>query len=142
MRVDNRALALALLRWTLGFNLVGHGLNRLGHLGEFAKGMANDFSHTFLPSAAVLAFGFVLPFFEPLVGVLLVTGLFTRVTLLAGGLSMVALSFGTALLGRWDILTQQLVYAVVYFLLISGLNSDMLRFASPATLPPVSQLPT
>lgn len=44
-------------------------------------------------------------------------GFFTRGALILGALSMVALSFGTALLGHWDILTQQLVYAVVYFFL-------------------------
>ena len=40
---------------------------------------------------------------------------------------MVALSFGTALIGHWDVLTQQLVYGVVYFLLLTGLEQDSLR---------------
>jgi thiosulfate dehydrogenase (quinone) large subunit len=128
MRLDERALAQALLRWTLGFNLVGHGLNRLGHPRQFADGMANDFAHTFLPRALVLAIGWMLPFLEPLIGALLVTGFLTRWALLVGALSVVALSFGTALLGRWEVLTEQLVYAVVYFLLLSRLEYDRYRF--------------
>jgi thiosulfate dehydrogenase [quinone] large subunit len=127
MKFTHRALAQALLRWTLGVNLLGHGLNRIGHLHQFAEEMANDFAHTFLPRALVLAFGLVLPFFEPLVGALLVTGLWARWALVAGALSLLPLSFGTALLGRWDVLTQQVVYAVVYFLLLSGLEHDTLR---------------
>jgi thiosulfate dehydrogenase (quinone) large subunit len=127
MKLTNRALAQALLRWTLGFNLIGHGLNRIGHLHQFADGMASDFARTFLPRLLVLAFGLVLPFFELLVGALLVIGLWARWALVAGALSLIPLSFGTALLGRWDVLTQQVVYAVVYFLLLAGLERDTLR---------------
>jgi thiosulfate dehydrogenase (quinone) large subunit len=130
MRTSNRALAQALLRWTLGFNLLGHGLNRIGHPVRFAEGMANEFAHTSLPRFLVLALGFLLPFLEPLLGVLLLSGFFVRWALLAGAALMVVLSFGTALIGRWDVLTQQLVYAVVYFLLIAGLEHDSLRFST------------
>ena len=127
MTTTNRALALALLRWTLGFNLLGHGLNRLGHPLRFAEGMANDFAHTFL-RFLVLTFACTLPFLEPLLGALLLSGFFVRWALLVGAVVMMALSFGTALIGHWDVLTQQLVYAVVYFLLLSGLEHDSLRF--------------
>jgi thiosulfate dehydrogenase (quinone) large subunit len=135
VKISDRALAQALLRWTLGFNLIGHGLNRIGHPRQFAEGMANDFAHTSLPRPLVVAFGLVLPFFEPLIGALLVTGFLARWALLLGALSMIALSFGTALIGHWDVLTQQLVYAVVYFLLISGLEHDTFRPSSRAVQP-------
>lgn len=130
MKTTNRALALALLRWTLGFNLLGHGLNRLGHPVQFAEAMANEFAHTFLPHPLVLAFAFLLPFLEPLLGVLLLSGFFVRWALVAGALLMAALGFGTALAGHWDVLTQQLVYAVAYFLLLTGLEHDSLRFST------------
>jgi thiosulfate dehydrogenase [quinone] large subunit len=136
MKLTNRALAQALLRWTLGFNLIGHGLHRMGHPQQFAEGMANDFAPTFLPRLLVLALGLVLPFFEPLVGALLLTGFCTRWALVAGALSLLPLSFGTALLGRWDVLTQQVVYAVVYFLLLSGLEHDTLRPSLASGQPP------
>jgi thiosulfate dehydrogenase (quinone) large subunit len=134
LKATDRALAQALLRWTLGFNLLGHGLNRIGHARQFAEGMANDFAHTFLPRPLVLTLGLALPVVEPLIGALLVSGLFVRWALLAGALLLVPLSFGTALLGRWEVLTQQLVYAAVYFLLLSGLAQDRLRV--PAQHPP------
>jgi hypothetical protein len=50
-------------------------------------------------------------------------------------LSMVALSFGTALIGRWDVLTQRLVCSVVHFLLLSGFAYDTLRLSSHAIQP-------
>ena len=130
VKTTNRSLAQALLRWTLGFNLLGHGLNRIGHPQRFAEGMASDFAHTLLPRPVVLAFAFLLPFLEALLGALLLSGFFVRWALLAGALLVVALSFGTALIGHWDVLTQQLVYAVVYFLLIVGLEHDGLRFST------------
>ena len=90
VKTTNRSLAQALLRWTLGFNLLGHGLNRIGHPQRFAEGMASDFAHTLLPRPVVLAFAFLLPFLEALLGALLLSGFFVRWALLAGALLVVA----------------------------------------------------
>ena len=117
--MDDRAVARALLRLTLGINLIVHGLVRVPKLTAFADGMARDFQPTILPSALVHAFGLVLPFAEAAVGALIAVGLFQRIALAAGALMLVALVFGTALLQRWDTLTQQMVYALLYAALIA-----------------------
>jgi thiosulfate dehydrogenase (quinone) large subunit len=122
--MDDRALARALLRLTLGINLIVHGLVRVPKLAAFAAGMERDFQPTILPSALIHAFGLVLPFAEAAVGALIMIGLFQRAALVAGALMIAALVFGTALLQRWDTLTQQMVYALIYSTLIATRSWD------------------
>jgi thiosulfate dehydrogenase [quinone] large subunit len=121
---DDRALARALLRLTMGINLIVHGLVRVPRLSEFAGGMAREFAPTILPTGLVHAFGLLLPFVEVLVGGLVVVGLFQRAALVLGALSMAALVLGTALLQHWDILTQQIVYAFIYAALLATRSWD------------------
>ena len=122
--MDDRALGRALLRLTLGINLVVHGLVRVPKLSAFAAGMARDFQPTILPRGLVRAFALALPFAEAAVGALITVGLFQRAALAAGVLMIAALVFGTALLQRWDTLTQQMVYALIYAALIATLSWD------------------
>lgn len=136
--MDDRALARALLRVTLGINLVVHGLVRVPRLTAFAEGMARDFQPTILPSGLVYLFGLALPFAEAAVGVLIAVGLFQRAALAAGAVMIAVLVFGTALLQRWDTLTQQMIYALVYAALIATRSWDRwsLDAARPASRPP------
>ena len=123
----DRQLAFAVLRLTLGVNLLMHGLVRLPTLSGFASGLVDGFAETLLPAALVRAFAFALPPLEALVGLLLVLGLFTRWALVGGGLLMAALVFGTALRQQWDTLGLQMIYALAYFLL--QFNAGYNRFA-------------
>jgi thiosulfate dehydrogenase [quinone] large subunit len=122
--MDDRALARALLRVTLGINLLVHGLARVPRLAAFASAMAGDFGPTFLPSQIVYGFALALPFVEAVLGALIAVGLWQRSALAAGALLMLALIFGTALLQRWDTLTQQMVYSLIYAALIATLSWD------------------
>jgi thiosulfate dehydrogenase [quinone] large subunit len=122
--MDDRALARALLRVTLGMNLVVHGLVRVPKLAAFAGAMARDFGPTFLPSQIVYGYALALPFLEAVLGALIAAGLWQRSALVAGALLMLGLVFGTALLQRWDTLTQQMVYSLIYAALIATLSWD------------------
>jgi len=124
MMERDRSLARALSRISLGINLLMHGLVRLPSLGGFAQGMARDFSATMLPAALVHGFAVVLPFVELTIGALLVVGLWQRAVLSAGILLMVALVIGTALLQRWDTLTQQMIYVLLYAALLATRSWD------------------
>ena len=95
----DRRLAYLLLRLTLGLNILLHGAVRLPALGAFAEGMVRQLTDTPLPAVAVRLFGLVLPFLEAAIGLLLTIGLWTRRALVAGGLLVAALVFGTALRG-------------------------------------------
>lgn len=124
MMEGDRALARALLRLSLGINLLMHGFVRLPKLGGFAQGMVRDFSATMLPAALVHGFAAVLPFAELAIGALLVVGLWQRAVLSAGIVMMIALLIGTALLQRWDTLTQQMIYVLLYAALLATRSWD------------------
>jgi thiosulfate dehydrogenase (quinone) large subunit len=97
----DRQLAYAILRLTLGVNILLHGLVRLPQLASFADGLVQAFAKRLLPSQVVRLFAFVLPFAETLVGLLLTLGLWTRLALVGGGLLIIAPVFGTALRSDW-----------------------------------------
>jgi thiosulfate dehydrogenase [quinone] large subunit len=114
------ALAHGVLRLTLGVNIALHGLTRLGSgVGAFALATVAQFSGTPLPPGLVRLFATALPVVESTLGLLVLVGLWTRFALVAGGLLMTALVFGTALRSDWTTLGIQMVYAVVYFLLLA-----------------------
>jgi thiosulfate dehydrogenase [quinone] large subunit len=102
------------LRLFVGVNIGTHGLVRIGHVDRFASELARQFSGTWLPAPLVQAFGWVVPPAELLIGLLLVVGLALRPALIAGGLLMVALTFGICLRQQWEIAGAQLLYALAY----------------------------
>ena len=72
-------MAYVLLRVAMGVDFLGHGTIRLLHGNvAFAQGMVKQMTETPLPSAFVYGFGWILPFVEFAIGVLLVAGLWTR----------------------------------------------------------------
>jgi uncharacterized membrane protein YphA (DoxX/SURF4 family) len=140
----DRRLAYLLLRLTLGINILLHGAVRLPALGAFAAGMVQQFADTPLPAMAVRLFGLVLPFMETAIGLLLIVGLWTRWTLVAGGLLIVALVFGTALRSDWETLGIQMLYAIIYYLLLAARTYnyfalDTLRTKRPGPLTTASE---
>jgi thiosulfate dehydrogenase (quinone) large subunit len=115
----DRKLAYAMLRFTLGLDILIHGLVRLPHLSAFADATAKLFVQTPLPEFAVRLFALGLVFVETAVGLLVILGLWTRWALLLGALTMAALVFGTALRSDWDTLAIQMLYALIYAVLIA-----------------------
>lgn len=116
--MTDKRLAWHALRLTLGLNILLHGLTRLPTLSAFAAGMAKQFSDTPLPEPLVVAFGYVLPVLEAVLGTALLSGKKARYSLLAGMALMAVLQFGTALRSDWATLSLQLGYSVVYFILL------------------------
>ncbi|MGC2059251.1 MAG: DoxX family protein [Candidatus Sulfotelmatobacter sp.] len=122
-RPDDRSLAYALLRVTLGLNIFMHGTSRLlAGVGSFVTGMTKMFQNTLLPTAVVVPFGYALPWLEAVLGILIIIGLRTREALVSGALLMLALTFGTALRQDWDVAGIQLLYSAVYAALIAALR--------------------
>ena len=64
------------------------------------------------------AFAAVIPIWEPVVGLLLVLGLWTRWALAAGALLIALLTLGTALRADYTVLSEQLIYALHFFVLL------------------------
>ena len=115
----DRALGCLLLRMILGLNIALHGITRvfIGSLGTFVGNTVKQFEKTVLPVWQVQAFATVIPFAEIAIGVMLLLGLKTRWTLIAGMLLMAGLVFGTAMRSDWTLLELQMFYVLLYFVL-------------------------
>ncbi len=127
MKLNNRQLAYALLRIALGVNFAGHGLIRI-HNGAaaFAQTTAEHLAKSPLPQSLIYAFSYAIPFIEAILGLTLILGVFTRVSLIAGALFMMALTIGVTSNQQWDLASQQLLYSLVFFLLLFLLEHNQL----------------
>ena len=114
----HREAAYALLRVTLGVIFLFYGVGKfMGGIGNFAGGMNQRFSGK-LPSALVLPFAYTLPFMEVTFGALILLGLFNSIALVLSGLLLLALTFGTVMLGDAPTVAHNLQYALVNFVLL------------------------
>jgi thiosulfate dehydrogenase [quinone] large subunit len=129
---NHREAAYALLRVTLGVIFLFYGIGKfMGGIGNFAGGMNQRFSGK-LPSVLVLPFAYALPFMEVLFGALILLGLFTSIALVLSGLLLLALTFGTVMLGDAPTVAHNLQYALVNFVLLwyaddNGYSVDRFR---------------
>ena len=123
----NKWIAYALMRVALGINFFGHGFFRiLTGVGAFAVGMAQGLAKGPLPSNLCLDFGYCIPWIELLLGILLITGLFTRQALAAGALFMIVLTFGTTSVQNWNGAGGQLNYSFIFFAMLWLADADSL----------------
>jgi thiosulfate dehydrogenase [quinone] large subunit len=99
----DRWLAYAVFRFTLGINILVHGVDRVFGVGArgFAAKTSSEFAGTALPHFLVFSFLVFLPFAEAVLGALIIFGLLTRWTLTLGALLIAVLVFGTALRSDW-----------------------------------------
>ena len=112
-------VAYALLRAVTGTNLLMHGASRLiGGQSLFAAHLTEQFAHSPLPQWSVRAFGTVLPAVEGVVGLLLLIGWRTRTALIAASLLMTVLTFGSSLVQDWSAAGTQLMYALIFSVLM------------------------
>jgi thiosulfate dehydrogenase [quinone] large subunit len=110
----DETLAYALLRVTVGLNFMMHGVSRLlAGPALFTEKLVTQFAHSPLPGWSVQAFASALPFVEGILGLLLLLGLRTKWVLVALGLVMLTLTFGTTLLQDWSGAGAQLLYEFV-----------------------------
>ena len=117
----DRQLAYLIFRLTLGVNILIHGVTRIfGGATAFASHTEAQFTNTPLPPGLVHTFLLAVPFIEVLLGALITIGLFTRWVLALGGLLIVVLVLGTALRSDWTTVGVQMIYAIVYYLLLAN----------------------
>lgn len=109
-------LALAMLFLTAGLGkFIGPGPT------HFMEALARDFQGTFLPLFLVRPFAYMLPFLETALGLFLLAGLYRRTALIGTALLLIALSFGKAILGDFQIVAQNFIflYGTVWTLLFA-----------------------
>lgn len=130
---STKALAYALLRVAFGVNFAGHGFVRiLNGVGSFANTTADHLAKSMLPRGLVMGFGYAIPFVEAALGLALIFGILTRVSLVCGALFMMALTIGVTSNQQWDIAGQQLLYSLVFFVLLY--HSDLNAYSLDAVL--------
>jgi thiosulfate dehydrogenase (quinone) large subunit len=115
-----RELAYLLLRLTLGVNILMHGLARiLSGLSPFAVEVMKQFASTPMPPPLVHAFAIALPWSELFLGIAILFGLWTIPALALGALEIILLTFGIALTQNWSVAAIQMIYAIVYAILLA-----------------------
>jgi thiosulfate dehydrogenase [quinone] large subunit len=109
----------ALLRVALGLNICLHGVVRwAAGLRDFAESLLPMFQKTPLPAWSVYSFGCVLPIVEALVGFCVLFGFQTKRALSSGFVLMLVLTFVSTLRQDWPTVGIQLMYSLVYSLLL------------------------
>jgi|SRR5271156_1847842 len=116
--MNDKSLAYALLRITFGVNLAVHGLIRIHNgVGAFAAATAQHLAKSPLPHSLAFGFSYAIPFLEAILGLTLILGVFTRISFVCA-VFMMALTIGITSNQQCDIANQQLLYSVVFFLLL------------------------
>ena len=125
-QASDTVIAYTILRLSFGANIMLHGLSRiLNGRPAFLAYLTHYFEHAHLiPSSMLPAFGAVLPWVETTLGLLLMLGLFSRFTLIAGALVMTALVFGTNLAQDWLVSGLQLIYCFLYYYLLVHISEN------------------
>jgi thiosulfate dehydrogenase [quinone] large subunit len=116
----DKQLAYALLRLILGMNIAVHGLSRIyTGVKPFAEGMVPLFAKTPLPPASVYFYAASLPFAEAIIGLFVLFGVASRYAYVAGSLVILSLTFGSTLRQDWESAGLQLIYALLYAILLA-----------------------
>jgi len=120
----NRRIAYLLLRLAVGCSLFGHGLVRIPIVGSFHEHVTREFATSIVPGILVSAVAYALPFVECCTGALLILGLFTRVALVVGTLTMTVFIFGSTTVQNWSVIGEQLIHAAILAALIAALQHN------------------
>ena len=115
-----RALGYFILRLSLGVDMLMHYVVRTwGISKDFVPVTEKMFEGNLLPMSWVHVFLTVLPYFEGLLGILLILGLLSRWAITAEGLLVTVLLFGTALRSDWTVVSHQMIYLLFVFILLA-----------------------
>lgn len=109
-----KSQAYLLARLPIGMSFLGHGLVRIPKISAFAEEMANNFADTLLPHILVLTFGYIHPFVELILGILLLGGIAMRKSSAFGVILMCILIFGSSLIESWSSVSIQMFYGLYF----------------------------
>lgn len=119
--IKNEELAFLIGRITLGINFVGHGIVRLPKLDAFCNGMVKGMEGTLLDfEPLIYYYSLILVFVEFIVGLTLILGYKTKVSLIIVSLIMMSLIFGACMQEEWPRVGFQMIYVVFVFMMMRG----------------------
>jgi thiosulfate dehydrogenase [quinone] large subunit len=115
-----RALGYFILRLSLGVDMLMHYVVRTwGVSKDFVPVTEKMFEGNLLPISWVHTFLTILPYFEGVLGILLILGFLSRWAITAEGLLVTVLLFGTALRSDWTVVSHQMIYLLFVFILLA-----------------------
>ncbi len=125
-RSSDAVIAYTILRVSFGANIMLHGVSRIvmGH-AAFLAYLTHYFEKvSYVPAGLLSSFATVQPWVELILGLLLMIGLATRFSLIAGALVIMCLVIGTNLAQDWLVSGLQLIYAFLYYYLLVHLDQN------------------
>ena len=125
-RSSDAVIAYTILRVSFGANIMLHGVSRIvmGHAAFLAYLTRYFEKASYVPVGMLSIFATVQPWVELILGLLLMIGLATRFSLIAGGLVILSLVIGTNLAQDWLVSGLQLIYAFLYYYLLAHLDQN------------------
>lgn len=114
--------AYTLLRIVVGINYFNHGATRIFNIPGFMDSMVTTMQDSWIPELLVRINAALVPPVELIVGALLIVGFWTRGALIACFILMAVLMYGITIIQNWDGASGQLIYNIVLFILLAGLN--------------------
>jgi len=106
------------LRLPIAISLTGHGLVRIPKLQIFAEGMVKSMEKSAIPEALITPFGYCLPFLEAIVGISLLIGFKSKLTIYAAIALMSILILGSSSVENWTAIEAQLLHSLYLFALL------------------------
>ncbi|MBN4057126.1 DoxX family membrane protein [bacterium AH-315-J21] len=114
-QLPTAALITALIRLTLGPLFIVYGWSKLSRLNDTVDMLRSGFADTWLPLGLVTAVAYLIPFWEALIGLSLLLGLYYRWGLVATGVLLSVLTFGLAVQGDYELISRNLIYLIFVF---------------------------
>ncbi|NEQ51510.1 MAG: DoxX family protein [Leptolyngbya sp. SIO3F4] len=122
LKAADISLAYLLLRIVVGVNYFNHGFTRMNNIPGFANSMVEAMEGAWMPDFLVRLTAYFVSPVELIFGLLLIVGLFTRLSLVVIFILMVILMYGVTIVQNWNASSSQLIYNIVLFILLAGLG--------------------
>lgn len=107
--------AFFFLKLPIAISLLGHGLVRIPKLHTFSEWMVTTMEKSMIPKLIIVPFGYVLPFAEAILGILLLIHFKTKYTLYSALVIMSILVFGSCSIENWSAIEAQLLHSFYLF---------------------------
>ncbi len=122
---QSQQIAYVILRATLGLAFLTFGASKIFIIGteNFAGYMMGEFSGL-LPEFMLIPFVWSLPFIELTLGILVLLGLFSLISLATTGTLIAVLTFGAVLSGDPATVAHNMIYAIIIFFLLWNINAN------------------
>lgn len=106
------------LRLPIAISLAGHGLVRIPKLQAFTEGMVKSMEKSVIPDILITPFGYLLPFLEAILGIVLLIGFKPKPTIYASLTLMSILILGSSSVENWSAIEAQLLHSLYLFVLL------------------------